>query len=232
MAPDVIEPDDPRLRVAEAALETTASVFEHRHLQRQDIAHGECLQRCQDGLSSLQEARYTYAAPDDLRALDAFQRVVDVAAELRKALGGEAWHESVPGTEQGIARVRWGTNVLATLPERLDLPGTGLEVGIDARVGSVVTARDHPEADLQLLRVAAGRGFDVVTNDLAVAADDRVGLALLPPSEVGGRLSEAMLLGVPGEGVLAGVEAGDDGRPDVPDEAWSETRNALDRSLD
>lgn len=228
---DVVEPDDPRLQVAEAALETMGEVFEHKHLQRQDIPHGTCARACQEGTSALQEARYTYASPQALRELEAFRRLVGVAGSLREALGGEAWHEDVPGTALGTARVRWGLDVLEGLPHRLDLASTGPEAGVDARVGRVVTARDHPEADLQLLRVVAGRGLDVVTNDPSVEADDRVGLALLPPSEVGGTVSEAMLLGVPGEGVLVDVDETGEGRPDVPDEAWSETRNALERLL-
>lgn len=227
----VVEPDDPRLQVAEAALETLESVFTHKNLQRQDIPHGDCAQACRDGASALQEARYTYTAPDALRGLDAFQGLLSVPGTLRENLGGDGWWETVDGTARGVADVRWGLGVLEGLPDRLDLPRTGPEVGVDARVGSVVTARDHPSADLQLLRVAAGRGLDVVTNDLSVEADDRVGLALLPPSEVGGSLSEAMLLGVPGEGVLVGVEETSQGRPDVPDEAWAETRNALEQLL-
>lgn len=230
---DAIEPDDPRLRVAEAALDRMAKVFEHKLVQRQALPHARCQDACEKGLSALRSLKYSYATPDALREMSQFETLTGLADTLLDQLGGEDWHEDVEETALGIARVRWGVAVLQGLPDRLTLPETGLEAGVDARVGGVVTARQHPHADdLRVLRVAAGRGFDVVTNDETVDADDRVGLALLPPTEIAGTVSEGMLLGLPGGGVLTGVTEGDRGRPDVPDDAWAETRNVLDEFLD
>lgn len=222
--------NDPRLALAEQALSDLHERIQQGHIKAQFDQKG-ALSAIETGQGALKELKYTYAEPDQLVAMDGFDQLVEAVDELEAALGGEGFHEEIEEDPLAVARARWTIDNLRSLEERLFLDGTELETAVEARVGRVLSTREHPEGDLILTRVAAGRSLPVVTNDLSVADDEGVGVALLPPTQIHGVLSEGMFLGAD-EGVLTGVEEGDQGRPDVPGKAYAETRNMLDGFLE
>jgi predicted RNA-binding protein with EMAP domain len=222
--------EDPRLLVAEKALEDLAQRVNHGHIKTQ-YDQKAVQEACQTGLNALQALKYSYAEPDDLVEMPQFDELMGVADEVEALLGGEDFHSEIDEEPIAVARARWTVDTIRTLPDRIHLEGQNRETAVDARVGTVLSVREHPNADdLNVTSVAAGRALPVVTNDLDVAADDEVGVALLPPSELRGVISEAMFLG-DDSGVLADVSEDGHGRPDVPDEAWHETRNAVSQFL-
>lgn len=228
--PDVLEPDDARFAVVDRGRGDVARILEagKLHASFDDAAAAEAVGRA-DG--ALKEITYSYADPATLRGMDATKRLTGAADALVDALGGPDWRETITDDAEAVATVAWWIGTVRSLPARLDLEG-GPEVGVDAAAGRVLAIQDHPRTDaVRIARVAAGRSVPVVTNDPDVAQDDRVGVAFLPPSTIHGTVSEGMLLGA-GDGVLSDVSPDDEGRPDVPDEAWVETRNILSGYVD
>ncbi len=222
---------DPRLRVAEQALGTLESIFQHGLLKAQ-FPRRRCEDACGKARSALMSLKYSYADAETMRGMPQFQQVLDAADTIEEHLGGSAWWERITEDELAVARTRWGLELLRGLPERLDLQGEGLELGVDAGVGRVVSTREHPAADALLVtKVNAGRGRTIATNDLSVEPDDAVAVARLQPVEIRGVVSEGMFLGVPEEGVLRDVGEDADGRPDVVDDAWKETRGIISEYL-
>lgn len=222
--------NDPRLAVAERALEDLDERIQHGHIQAQYDQKG-ARAAIDRGLNALKQLKYTYAEPDQLVAMEAFDELLAAVDDVEAALGGEGFYDEIEEDALAVARARWTIDTIRSLEERIHLEGQELETAVEVRPGRILSTREHPEADLVLTRVAAGRSLPVVTNDLSVADDDQVGVALLPPTEIHGALSEAMFLGA-SDGVLTGVEEGAGGRPDVPDEAYNETRNMLDSFLE
>jgi predicted RNA-binding protein with EMAP domain len=217
--------EDARLAVAERALEDLESRLTHGHIKAQ-FPRDEALDAVERAKGAVKALTYSYAEPDQLVEMTEFDDLVQAADVVETLLGGQDFHEEIDEKEVAVAEARWALDTIGSLEERLFLDG-GPETAVQARVGRVLSASAHPQADdLQVTGVAAGRSLTVVTNDLDVSADDRVGVALLPPSELRGVLSTGMFLGHDG-GVLADVEPDADDRPDVPDEAWHETRNQV-----
>lgn len=218
--------NDPRFLVAEKALEELQGSVLHGRIKaplRRDRAE-PALHRA---LAALRALRYCYAEPAAIGAMPQSQELLHAVGEVEAALGGPGFEERIKEDALAVARAGWAVGNVRSLAARLAIPGQGLETAVDLAAGRVLTAAKHPRADsLLVTRVAAGRGLTVVTNDLGVKPDDRVGLALLPPADLRGVVSQGMFLGA-GKGVLKGVEAGPDGRPRVPDAALAETRSMV-----
>lgn len=223
--------NDARLATAERALADLQESLQHGHIKAQ-FPKDEAMQALDEVASSLKALKYTYAEPEALVEMDPFKDLQGAAARVEKLLGGPSFHEEIDEKPLAVAQARWALDTVATLEERLLLPGKPLDLAVEARKGRVLSTREHPKADeLLVTRVGAGRGLTVVTNDASVAKDDEVGIALLPPTDLRGVVSEGMFLG-DDDGVLTGVAEDDDGRPDVPPEAFSETRNHVSAYLD
>lgn len=221
--------NDPRLLVVEQALADVEERIRHGHIKAQFDRDG-ARAAIDEASSALQQLKYTYAEPDQLVEMEPFEQLETSAEELEEALGGEGFHEQIEEDALAVSRARWTIDLVDSLADRLSLEGAELETGVQARVGRVLSVREHTEGEIWLTRVAAGRSVPVVTNDPSVSDDDRVGLAFLPPTEIHGVVSQGMFLG-DAEGVLTDVEEDEHGRPTVPAEAYAETRNALDRFL-
>ncbi len=218
--------NDPRLLVVERALEDLDETLQHGHIKA-PIPQDEVRDAVNAAQSALQTLKYAYADPEHLVEMDAFSDLQTSMTEAETLLGGSSFHEEIDEKPLAVAQARWAIDLVTTLEERLFLPGEGLQLGVIVEKGRVLSTRDHPDADeLLVTRVAAGRGLTVVTNDQTVKKEDEVGVALLPPTDLRGVVSEGMFLGAD-QGVLRGVEAGPDGRPEVEGAAYHETQNML-----
>lgn len=221
--------EDPRFAVLERALLDLKGIFERGRLKAQ-FPREQAVERAERAHAALMELKWTHAEPEALREMDAFARLLGAADAVEELLGGRDFPDRIAEQAVWVARTRWALSQVRSFGDRLELPGDGWETAVEAAVGRVVSTSDHPEADqLLVTRVAAGRSLRVVTNDTSVEKDDRVGVALLPPVELRGVVSEGMFLGGGGgAGVLRDVEEdAETGRPDVPEEAWAETRGLL-----
>ena len=173
----------------------------------------------------------------------------DVAALTEKALGiiealgGDDWNkkflsnapkEDRQKTQENIAKVRFFLDSIIGLKDRLALgPINDPIMGVDIKVGEVMSVTGHPNNDkLMLCNVNLGkRAITVVTNDLNVKDDNKVGVSLLPPQSFSDIVSEGMFLGMNGS-ILKDVDGELGAMPKgIPMESLNETRNLVENYL-
>ena len=138
-------------------------------------------------------------------------------------------------TEENIAKVRFFLDTILGLRARFKFgPIDDPIIGIDVRVGEVMSVSKHPKADsLMICNVNIGkRALKVVTNDLTVKEGNRVGVSLLPPATFMDIVSEGMFLGMGGS-ILKEVQGELGNMPNgIPIESLNETKNMITNFLD
>jgi len=194
-------------------------------------------------IPEIQAMRYSYVEPKELIETPQMKALKEKALGIIEALGGDDWHHKFLSladkserekVEEQVAKVRFFLNTILGLDRRLALGKINDPViAVDIVVGEVMSVGKHPNADrLLVTNVNIGdRAITVVTNDLMVKEGNRVAVALLPPANFRGIVSEGMFLGA-GEGVLKDVKGEIGGLPKgVPLEAFNETRNLVEAFL-
>lgn len=193
--------------------------------------------------SDFQSLLYSYLEGDDLPNSPDVAALTGKAEEIIEHLGGADWNktflngapkEDREKTIENIAKVRFFLDSILGLKDRLALgPIADPIMGIDIKVGEIMSVMKHPKADsLMICNVNLGkRAITVVTNDLNVKEGNRVGVSLLPPQTFMDTTSEGMFLGMNGsilkevEGELGQMPKG------IPMESLNETRNLVEAFL-
>ncbi|WP_457754057.1 tRNA-binding protein [Thermococcus sp.] len=233
---------DYRLLIAEKAVELFLKTIEHAKFKgRWDKK--KAIKLAKEMLPELQAMRYSYLDPKELIDTPQMEALKEKAQGIIEALGGEEWHHKFLSladksekekVEEAIAKVRFFLNTILNLDKRLALGKINDPViAVDIKVGEVMSVGKHPNADrLLVCNVNIGdRAITVVTNDLTVKEGNRVAVALLPPANFRGIVSEGMFLGA-GEGVLKDVKGEIGGLPKgIPLDALKETRNLVEAFL-
>ncbi|WP_048811245.1 tRNA-binding protein [Thermococcus gammatolerans] len=194
-------------------------------------------------IPEIQAMRYSYIEPKELIETPQMKALKEKALGIIEALGGEDWHHKFISNaskderekvEEQVAKIRFFLNTILNLDKRLALGKINDPViAVDIKVGEVMSVAKHPNADrLLVTNVNIGdRAITVVTNDLTVKEGNRVAVALLPPANFRGIVSEGMFLGA-GKGVLKDVKGEIGGLPKgIPLEALNETRNLVEAFL-
>ncbi|WP_457751322.1 tRNA-binding protein [Thermococcus sp.] len=233
---------DYRLLVAEKSVELFLKTVEHAKFKGKWNKKG-AIQLAKEVIPELQAMRYSYVEPRELIETPQMRALKEKALEIIEALGGEDWHHTFISladknerekVEEQVAKVRFFLNTVLGLDKRLALGKINDPViAVDIKVGEVMSVAKHPNADrLLVTNVNIGdRAITVVTNDLTVKEGNRVAVALLPPANFRGIVSEGMFLGA-GEGVLKDVKGEIGGLPKgIPLEAFKETRNLVEAFL-
>ncbi|WP_367884730.1 tRNA-binding protein [Thermococcus sp. JCM 11816] len=204
------------------------------------------IQLAKEMIPEIQAMRYSYIDPKELVDTPPQMKALkEKALGIIEALGGgEDWHHKFLSladkserekVEEAVAKVRFFLNTILGLDRRLALGKINDPViAVDIKVGEVMSVAKHPNADrLLVTNVNIGdRAITVVTNDLTVKEGNRVAVALLPPANFRGIVSEGMFLGAGGEGVLKDVKGEIGGLPKgIPLEALNETRNIVEAFL-
>jgi predicted RNA-binding protein with EMAP domain len=197
-------------------------------------------QIARDMIPEIQSMYYSYIEPADLAKMPQIESLKEKVEEITENLGGENWYrhfldmvskEEKSKLEESIAKIRFFLNIILNMDKRLALgPIDDPIVAIDIKVGEIVSAGGHPKADNLLVCNVniKERAITVVTNDLNVKEDNRVAVAMLPPTSFMGITSEGMFLGA-GEGVLKDVEGELGGMPKgIPLEGLNEARNFVE----
>ncbi len=193
--------------------------------------------------SDFQSLTYSYLEGDELVNSPDVAALTEKAEKIIEYLGGPDWNkkflsnapkEDREKTQENIAKVRFFLDTILGLKDRLALgPINDPIMGIDIKVGEVMSVTKHPKNDkLLICNVNLGkRAITVVTNDLDVKDDNRVGVSLLPPQSFSDIVSEGMFLGM-GEGILkdVGGELGEMPKG-IPIESLNETRNLVENYL-
>lgn len=203
----------------------------------------KAIQLAKEMIPEIQAMRYSYIEPKELIETPQMQALKEKANGIIEALGGDDWHHKFLSladkserekVEEAVAKIRFFLNTILNLDKRLALGKINDPViAVDIRVGEVMSVGKHPNADrLLVTNVNIGeRAITVVTNDLTVKEGNRVAVALLPPANFRGIVSEGMFLGA-GEGVLKDVKGEIGGLPKgIPLEAFNETRNLVEAFL-
>ncbi len=228
----------PQIRMAEVAVEKLLKTLESAKFRGNWDRKG-AISAAKEIARRLPEIKYSYMEPGELRESEAMRALKEGCMKILQSLGGREWQreflsraarEERRSVEEAAARIRWALNVLYNLDARLTL-GDDPAYAVDIRVGEVMSVHRHPDADrLLICNVNVGRAITVVTNDLSVREGDRVAVALLPPAEFRGVLSEGMFVGA-GEGVMKNVDGEIGTAPRLEADALQEVRNQVMRVL-
>jgi len=233
---------DYRLLVAEKSVDLFLRTIEGANL-RGRWNKRQVIQNAKDMLPEIQSLYYSYIEPTDMAKMPQIGSLKEKTAQIIESLGGEGWYRSFldlvsrdekSKLEESIAKIRFFLNIISNLDKRLALgPIDDPIIAIDLKVGEIVSVGEHPDADSLLVCNVniKERAITVVTNDLTLKDENRVAVAMLPPTSFMGITSEGMFLGA-GEGVLKDVHGEIGGIPrGFPLEALNETRNFVESFL-
>jgi predicted RNA-binding protein with EMAP domain len=233
---------DYRLSVAEKSVELFLKTVEGARFKGK-WDKKKAIQLAKEMIPDIQAMRYSYVDPRELVETPQMKALKEKAIGIVGALGGEDWHHKFLSladknerekVEEAVAKIKFFLNTILNLDKRLALGKINDPViAVDIKVGEVMSVGKHPNADrLLVTNVNIGdRAITVVTNDLTVKEGNRVAVALLPPANFRGIVSEGMFLGAE-EGVLKDVKGEIGGLPKgIPLEALVETRNLVEAFL-
>ena len=193
--------------------------------------------------SDFQSLIYSYLEGDELVNSPDVAALKEKAEKIIECLGGPDWNkkflsnapkEDREKTQENLAKVRFFLDTIIGLKDRLALgPINDPIMGVDIKVGEVMSVTSHPKNDkLSICNVNLGkRAITVVTNDLNVKDENKVGVSLLPPQSFSDIVSEGMFLGMGGsilkevDGELGAMPKG------IPMESLNETRNLVENYL-
>ncbi|MCD7782059.1 MAG: tRNA-binding protein [Methanosphaera sp.] len=233
---------DYRLKVAEKSVELFIKTVEGSNL-RGSWNKKQARVTAKQMLPTIQTLYYSYLSPEELVKTPQMDKLLEDADSILEDLGGEGYYQKFMAEvkkddreklELPLAKIKFFFNIIHGLSDRISLGEIDDPImGIDICVGEIVSVSNHPKTDtLKVCNVNLGqRAITVITNDLTVKDNDRVGVSLLPPSEFFGLTSEGMFLGA-GEGVLKDVEGDIGSLPQHIDlAAFNETRNFVDQFI-
>ncbi|OED30457.1 tRNA-binding protein [Methanosphaera sp. WGK6] len=233
---------DYRLKVAEKAIEQFIRVVEGSNL-RGSWNKKQVRLLAKNMNPDIQTLYYSYISPEEITKTPQMDNLLKAVDEIIENLGGEDYSKKFLSElnrdereklELPLSKMKFFFNTIRGLPNRLMLGEIDDPViGVDIQVGELVSVSKHPQTDtLMICNVNLGkRAITVVTNDLSVKDNDRIAVALLPPSAFMGTSSEGMFLGA-GEGILKDVEGELGSLPQHIDvTALNETRNLVDQYI-
>jgi uncharacterized protein len=233
---------DYRLLVAEKSVELFLRSLEGANLKGK-WNKKQVQQAAKKMIPEIQTLYYSYLTPGDLAETPLLRSLLDGSKEIIMALGGDNWYreflelasrEEKEKLKDTLSKIKFFLNTIMGLKRRF-MMGKIKDpiIGIDIKKGEILSVFNHPRADLLMISNVnlRDRVITVVTNDLEVREGDQVAVALLPPENFMGIISEGMLIGV-GEGVLKDVD-GDLGQlpKGIPLESLKETRNLVESFL-
>ncbi len=156
--------------------------------------------------AKIMELKYSYGELEDLKTI--LEDIKKFCVDIVNILGGNEWVARLKGMKfsaLSIAHIKFCLNILYNLENRLKLPPKP-EYAVDIRIGEVESVMKHPNAGkLRICNVNVGKVVTVVTNIESVKEGEKLAVALLPPAEFFGVVSEGMFLshesknGTPGE---------------------------------
>lgn len=193
--------------------------------------------------SDFQSLIYSYLEGDELINSPDVAILIEKTEQIIEYLGGDEWNkkflnntpkEDRQKTMENIAKVKFFIDTLLGLKNRLALgPINDPIIGVDIKVGKVMSVTKHPNADsLMICNVnLRKKAISVVTNDLSIKEGINVGVSLLPPQTFMETVSEGMFLGMNGS-ILKDVDGELGEMPKgIPMESLNETRNLVESYL-
>ncbi len=172
--------------------------------------------------AKIMEMKYSYGELQDLRVY--LDEIKSLCVKIVNMLGGDNWAKNlkkIKFSELALSHIKFCLNILYNLDSRLKLPSQP-EYAVDIRIGEIESVMKHPEAKkLRICNVNVGKVITVVTNLEDVKEGEKLAVALLPPVEFFGIVSEGMFLshylksGNPGELPVLDEEEKNNARKEV-----------------
>jgi len=191
--------NDPRILMAERCVKDMEKYLGNlREIKKMGII--------KDLEARVMELKYSYGELEDIREF--LESIRNFCVKIVDTLGGDGWIKKLRNmkfSELALAHIKFCLNILYNLESRLRLPPNA-EYAVDIRVGEIESVMKHPKAEkLRICNVNVGKVITVVTNIESVKEREKLAVALLPPVEFFGVVSEGMFLshalkeGKPGE---------------------------------
>lgn len=184
--------EDPRIQAAELALIKLKTQIFTKNPVKPDISKDETNTLLSKIESQLMSMKFSYMEPSALAGSEMVQSIFEDSKALYLGYKNSLDDDRFPSMPRST--ILWSFNVLSGLARRFNNPGEKTTHGIDliaVQIRNIVK-----NGDLFTTNCTAGQSdFTIVTNIQGLKAGDTLRAALLPPSLVGGVVSEAMFLG-------------------------------------
>ncbi len=186
---------DPRLLLAERAIGTLQDNFRQKIPIRLEISKPDLQNVISKAKSAIMTVKYSYQPPTDLAKDLNVLKLVEFGQRLLKQIK----QEKVPETPSNLAlsRIEWSLQFLAKLSETLTADIHTLGGSVDLKVARIqnISPIMKSKGKLVITQVHdSEKVLTVVTNLINVKVGMNLAIALVPPSEVGGVVSEAMFV--------------------------------------
>ncbi len=136
-------------------------------------------------ISEIQNVKYCYLAPEEIKDFESFKRIVELAKELRSRVEGKDYNECL---------VSYWLEYLESLPDLMDRGEISrIYEAIRFFSGEIVSKKKISDS-LWFCLVDCGRRFDVVTNSEELANRQNVVVSYLPPRKFGDVISTGMFV--------------------------------------
>lgn len=143
--------------------------------------------------SSLMALKYSYLSLDELVNHPDIENLKKVANELLIAIQSA---NNTPSTNKlAHSTIEWGIRILLGMSTRLKFSIMELGSGIDIIVVRVRNIQKKGKL-IQTRAYDNEREYTIMTNMLEIQPNINLAAAILPPTEIGGQISEAMYLGL------------------------------------
>ncbi len=184
--------EDPRMQTAELALIKLKTQIFTKSPVKTDISKDETNTLLSKIESQLMSMKFSYMEPGVLASSDMVNSIFEDSKALYLGYKNCLADNRFPSLPRST--ILWAFNVLSGLGRRFKNSGEKTTHGID--LVTVQIRNIVKNGDLFTTNCTAGQSdFTIVTNIPGLKAGDTLRAALLPPSLVGGVVSEAMFLG-------------------------------------
>ncbi|MHA2231729.1 MAG: hypothetical protein ACXAB4_04500 [Candidatus Hodarchaeales archaeon] len=186
---------DPRLLLAERAIDGLQENFRQKLPIRLEISKPDLQKVLSGAKSTIMTVKYSYQSPSDLAKDENVLKLVTLGQRLLEQI----LHAKTPETPSNLAlsRIEWSLRFLAKLADYLQDNIFTVGRSVDVKVARIQNVRPIKKSKgvLVVSQVHDGeRALMVVTNLIHVKVGMNLAIAMVPPSEVGGVISEAMFV--------------------------------------
>lgn len=186
---------DPRLLLAERAIDTLQENFRQKIPIRLEMSKAALQKVISGAKSAIMTVKYSYQSPSDLAKDENVLKLVTLGQRLLEQI----LQAKTPETPSNLAlsRIEWSLRFLAKLADYLadDIYTVGRSV--DLKVARIQNVSPIQKSKGMLIGTQVHDGervLMVVTNLIHVTVGMNLAIAMVPPSEVGGVISEAMFV--------------------------------------
>ncbi len=143
--------------------------------------------------AALMTLKYSYLPLNELLIHPELKKLENLGGELQETI--KPGLDSIAINSLNFNNISWGANIFLGLSRRLKYSSDKLGAGVDLKVVHVQNVKTFG-------KLAMTRAYDklnkyqIMTNLLDIKPNRNLAVAILPPAEIGGQISNAMYLGL------------------------------------